>query len=158
MDTLFENNYTRCDKDVKALYKYVFFQNPAFLVIDLYFAAAFVYGVVNLIRHTDSTFWLICLPIAYLYQFLMYRFSVSSDLKKGLELNGGKPMEVHIEITEEGINNMPYTVIRKAIQTKNYIFLRTNAKMYFILRKNAFTKGTSEEFKAFLRSKGYKIK
>ena len=43
-------------------------------------------------------------------------------------------------------------------QTKNLILLKSRANLIYILRKDTFTKGTKDDFIAFLRSKGIKVK
>ena len=49
---------------------------------------------------------------------------------------------------------LPYDKVKKIAQTKSLIILRSQANFWYILPKNTFTKGTAEEFLAFLKSKG----
>lgn len=43
-------------------------------------------------------------------------------------------------------------------KTKNLILLQSKASLIYIFRKDTFTKGTTDDFVIFLRSKGIKIK
>ena len=53
---------------------------------------------------------------------------------------------------------LEYCNVNKAIQTKNLIILETKAKLFYVFAKDGFTKGSKEDFVAFLQSKGIKIK
>ena len=57
-----------------------------------------------------------------------------------------------------GADTVEFNKIKNAIQTKNYILLRSKANLIYIFCKDTFTVGTKEEFVSFLRAKGIKVK
>jgi hypothetical protein len=61
-------------------------------------------------------------------------------------------------IAPDGTVKLSFDKIKKARQTKNLILLHTKTNLTFIFRKDGFTQGSVDEFKAFIRSKGIKIK
>ncbi|MBR2715543.1 MAG: YcxB family protein [Ruminococcus sp.] len=82
------------------------------------------------------------------------------------ELFGG-PATIKSFVTEDsvralapsgGTNEVAYNNVRRAIQTENLIFLQTKANLLYVFLKDGFTLGTAEEFIAFLKSKGIKVK
>ena len=46
MEIVFENNYTRNKDTAKELYRYLYFQKPLFIVLDIFLAFTFVINVV----------------------------------------------------------------------------------------------------------------
>jgi len=60
--------------------------------------------------------------------------------------------------TTGAVNKLEYDKIRNVVQTKNLILLRSKANLIYIFRKDTFTKGTKDDFIAFLKVKGFKVK
>ena len=60
--------------------------------------------------------------------------------------------------TSGAVNKMELSSIKKVVQTKNLILVFTKARLVWILRKDTFGDRSKEEFLAFLRGKGLKIK
>ncbi len=83
------------------------------------------------------------------------------------EVNGGNSIHVDTIVTNEfiqntsstgSVNRIPYSKIKKVIQTKNLILLRSEANLVYIFCKDTFSKGTPDEFLTFLSKKGLKVK
>ncbi len=68
--------------------------------------------------------------------------------ENSLELAASNGSTINIELSK----------IRSAVQTKNYIVLRSDARLLYSFRKDGFTKGTKEDFLAFLKGKGIKVR
>lgn len=94
----------------------------------------------------------------------LYVFFRNKNLayNRALERNKGNPMEVKILITEKDIDiftnskkdmNIEFANIEKTIETKNYYTLVSKAKLAIVLKKDGFIKGTTNEFKKFLKQK-----
>lgn len=68
--------------------------------------------------------------------------------------------EKNFEIkNKNGLFNYKYFMIKKAYETKNYFYLYVSNENAFLVSKNTFTKGISEDFSAFIkRKKGMKFK
>ncbi|MBQ9112009.1 MAG: YcxB family protein [Clostridia bacterium] len=167
METLFENRYIRTPEIIKEIYRHYYFKRPLIIVFDILFAISFISNLLCLIIEntcTVSTFFV--LPVFFLFQVIMYMKTTKTVLKRDTEVNGGKLMEAVTVVTHEcvqstastgGVSRILFTQIKNTIKTKNLILLCTDAKMIYILPKSAFTKGTSDEFIAFMKSKGVKI-
>ena len=87
-------------------------------------------------------------------------------VKRDSEVHG-KEISVETIVTNEciqntastgAVNKLEYDKIRSAVKTKNLILLRSKANLIYIFRKDTFSKGTTDEFIAFLTSKGIKVK
>gem|GEM_PF-5325378 len=60
--------------------------------------------------------------------------------------------------TNESKGRLAYSVIHKALDSKNYLFLFQNAVNSFILDKSAFTGGSAEDLIVLLKKNGVKVK
>ena len=86
--------------------------------------------------------------------------------RRDAEVYGGA-LEVDTEITAVGLNTLAsngdsvsvsFDKIKYAKQTKKYIFLTTHTGVTFPIKKDSFTVGTKDEFVAFIRSRGIRLK
>lgn len=168
MEPLFQNRYVRDKDTAKALYGYLVFRRPISIVMHCLQAFIFLLFLTNWILRKDTTFFLLLFLVVlyYLMRILLYFNMTKNLLKRDKELNKGMPVEVQVDVTEEGIigrtatsvNEIPYTSIKKVYRTKKMFLLQTNAKLVIDLPVATFTKGTAEDFAAYLRGKGYKVK
>ena len=168
MDSLFENNYTRTLAITKELYRYWSFKRPFLVVFDILFGLFFVYHIIEYVvyHYSYNLIMSIYAPLFFLLQFYLYHRAAKTVIKRDMEIMNGRFMNIKIIATDQLIQNIsstgsiskvPYFKIEKVIQTKNLILLRSEAKLIYMLPKNSFTKGTPEEFIAFLRQKGLKV-
>ncbi len=166
METLFENRHTRNKQFVKEFYKFYFFQRKVlavcYVILFLCFVAEIWLGIA-----TKDVNWLvlILIPLIYLIQIYRYFCLTKIMLRRDEEISG-KEIEVETIVTDEYLQStssagtiikLEFDKIHTASETKNFILLRTKANLICILKKDAFTKGTTEEFKLFLKVKGIKI-
>ena len=67
--------------------------------------------------------------------------------------------EEKIVLSDLGNNTeLKLSVMKMAFGTKNYIVLITKANHMIILKKDSFTKGSSDELVEFFKQKGVKVK
>ena len=108
----------------------------------------------------------IFVPLFLLFQLYCYFRQVNTMVKRDSEVHG-KEISVETIVTNEyiqntastgAVNKLEYDKIRSAVKTKNLILLRSKANLIYIFRKDTFSKGTKDEFIAFLASKGIKVK
>ena len=167
MEVLFENTFLRTKKVAKEMYGYFYFRRIGMNVCYLFFGVFFILGVYNFFvyKHVDLIF-LLTGPIVYLFQIFLYCYQVNSLVRRDEELFGG-PTTIKSVVTEDsvralapsgGTNEVAYNNVRRAIQTENLIFLQTKANLLYVFLKDGFTLGTAEEFIAFLKSKGVRVK
>ena len=166
MNILFENNYTRTKELAKEIYQHFYFKRPLNIIFDVLFGLSFIANIVSLILGQYSNNGvLIFAPLFIAFQFYLYFKAVSVMIKRDNEVNSDNPIHVETIVTDEfirntastgSVNEIPYSKIKKAIQTKNLILLWSKANLIYIFRKDSFTKGDTAEFIAFLRQKGFK--
>ena len=165
MEIVFENNYTRNKDTAKELYRYLYFQKPLFIVLDIFLAFTFVINVVYIfIGEAYNLSILIGNPIVFILQTFLYFSHINAMVKRDRELckNG---ITIHTIVTNDyvqstsslgDVNTLEYSNIQHVAQTKHLLLLFTKAKLIYILKKDAFTKGNGEDFLAFLKEKGIK--
>ena len=98
------------------------------------------------------------------FYWLLYRRNIKLTMNRELEMSNGKPLEQRLVVTENcfigyaptSSMEIPFDNVKKVRQSKNLILVCTKAKQAFVFPKATFTKGTPEEFLAFLKSKGIK--
>ena len=167
MEVLFENSFLRTKKVAKEMYGYFYFKRIGMNICYIFYALLFIYQIYNWIANNrvELTFLLIG-PIVYLLQVFLYFYQVRALTKRDIELFGS-PAAIKTEVTENcvraiapsgGVNELTYINVRRAVQTKNLIFLQTKANLLYVFLKDGFTLGTAEEFIAFLKSKGVRVK
>lgn len=168
MDILFENSYVRNKALVKELYAFYFFRRPLIIASHILLALCIPLHLYNyFMSGWDAVHWLLVFLIIYFFlRIPLYFHQVNTVLRRDRELFDGE-ISISTVVTDQcleitspdgAINQFSLEKIIKVHQTKNLILLHSKAKLTFIIRKDAFTKGSADEFKAFLRSKGIKIK
>ena len=168
-DILFENRFTHTQEYYNELYFAIYFRKlrlaiGCLLIIAGSVLMAFGLGTYESIpveiivigSSVATTFYLIIVLRYFRIRKLKYR--------QAQELNSNEPVEAVLFVHEEGIEilnallgiyrTITFDKIEKALKTKHYYILITEAKIHWIFKKDGFTRGTSEEFVVFLASKG----
>lgn len=169
MKIIFENQFI-CTKDYyKEFYKYNCFKRPIIITINIILSISFLVSILSMIfpklivldANTAKANIATVLIILCLQIYVFFR-NKTLAYNRALERNKGNPMEVRLSITEKDIRiftnsekdmNIELANIEKAIETKDYYILVSKAKLAIALKKDAFIKGTENEFKEFLRQK-----
>lgn len=166
MEILFENRYVRNKDLAKEMYRYLIFQRRVMVVSYVFILLALLINLAAILVYKIYNWEIIILALLLLlFQAFRYYFGVKSFARRDQEAFG-KELEVqtivtadHFECTASNgaVTQVTFDKIKRAVRTKNLILLQTQARLLYILRGDAFTKGTKEEFVAFLRSKGIKV-
>ncbi len=167
MEILFENKYTRDREWSREIFRYFYFKRPLMILFDIIFVLYLVFGVYSSITSKNVAWGLIIIPIAW-FLFVVFYYVINRDVhfKRDLEMHG-KAVEVTATVTDEMISHsqstgselyLDYSNIKKAVQTKEYIFLITKTKLIYSFKKDSFTLGSADELLAFLKNKGVKVK
>ena len=166
MEILFENKYVRNLEWARQSYRYVCFRRPILIFCYIYLFAALLWGLYKSIFNGYINILIIVIPILFAVVFWMYKRSVKITLQRDIE-TFGKPCEVTVTVTDEAIMQtgsfggnycLKFYDIKKAVRTKNYIYIITNAKLMYTFKNDGFTVGDKDRFLDFLRMKGVKVK
>ena len=168
MDIVFKNTYVRNKALFKELYAYYYFGRPLMIVFHILFAIYIPVYLFNIFMYGwDNLYWSIIFFGIYVFiRIPLYFHQVNTVLKRDRELFDGE-ISISTVVTDQylesiapdgAVNQLSFEKIKRARQTKNLILLHTKTNLTFIFRKDGFTQGSVDEFKAFIRSKGIKIK
>lgn len=161
MEILFENTYIRTEDFAKEIFRYFFFKRKPLIALGVLF-------LLTLILNAYAGDWMIVIMLCVffvLFFALSYSRNVNLIIRRDEEISPN-PITVSTVVTDGYIQpstslgsvyKIYFRDIKQAAQTKNYILLTTKAVQMYAFRKDGFTKGTPEEFIAFLRTKGYKL-
>ena len=165
MEPLFENTYTAGKSFYQELYSYFHFRRPitvaAFIVCGICFASQLALAIFDLEYNLSIMILMALFP---LFKLFAYVNQVNSITKRNKEISTetisicSTVYEDHLEISASNGStvNIELSKIRSAVHTKNYVVLRSDARLIYSFGKDGFTKGTKDEFIAFLKSKGIK--
>ncbi|MDP4119833.1 MAG: YcxB family protein [Bacillota bacterium] len=168
-EILFECNYTRTKSILNEFNLYYCFKQPKFIVCDTMFAFLAVSNIIMLIMGDPQKFEASLIVIALVYLFLkILIFRVRRiAIKRELEINSNQPVIVNSAVFQDYIeitlsnngtkSSVCFSNIKKAVKTRNLIILITQANLYYLFPKDAFINNSSNDFIAFLKSKGIKI-
>ena len=164
---MFENKYTRDKEWAKDIYGYICIKRPIMFVFYVLFAIYLIKGILDLIIIHRAELFCFIVPLAWCVVIAFsYKRNVKLALRRDMELHS-KPIDVTVTVTDDMMihsqstgaeYNLRYSDIKKAVQTKKYIYVWSKANMLYSLKKDAFTYGSADDFVKFLRSKGIKIK
>ena len=172
-EILFENSHVRDKATVKEMYGYEYFKKPRQIVIFALLAFfVILYVGFSIWEYVCFGIWSMSYWIIVLYllvptvEFLLYKVSVKTMLKRDLEMCG-KEFEAKFKLTSDsiigegmngGVTETGFDKIKSSVQTKNLIVLRSKANLLFVFRKDGFSIGTKEDFVDFLKNKGIKVR
>lgn len=166
MEPLFENTYTQSKAFYQELYRYFHFRRPitvaAFIVCGICFASQLALAIFNLEYNLSIMILMALFP---LFKLFAYVNQINSITKRNKEISTEQISicstvhDDHLEISASNGStlNIELSKIRSAVHTKNYVVLRSDARLIYSFGKDGFTKGTKDEFITFLKSKGIKV-
>ena len=167
MDVLFKNSHTRDKKLISEIFRHHFFGSKWLVFLYAALALYFFMELADAIMgYAYDLIVLICVPTAFATVTYLYYTSVNTTIKRDIELHG-KEIECQVAVTDELIRissstgsetRVEYSSIKKGFLTKNTVVLITATRMMLIFTNDGFEIGTKEDFIAFLKTKGIKIK
>lgn len=169
MQTIFENQFICTKEYYNEYYKYICFKKPIMIIINIILSINFIVSIssiifpqLNMLEANTAEANIASVLIILCLQLYVFFRNKNLAYNRALERNKGNPMEVKILITEKDIGiftnskkdmNIEFANIEKTIETKNYYTLVSKAKLAIVLKKDGFIKGTTNEFKKFLKQK-----
>ena len=165
MEPLFENRYIQDEAMIREFFRRTQLLSPVYILGYLccvYFLLNFIF--VWAFFGYCELYYLIFTAALLGYYWLLYHRSIKLTMNRELEMSSGKPLERRLVVTEDCFIHytptssveIPFDSVKKVRQSKNLILVCTKAKQAFVFPKATFTRGTLEEFLAFLKSKGIK--
>lgn len=166
MNILFENSYVRDKQLAKEIYGHHFFRRKFMIICYIVASLSLIANIVNAVLYGSLYLFGFIIGLFLLaYPVVNYFIVVNTVVKRDMEMHG-KEVTAESIVTEDYIQNtlstgaiisVEYSKIKKAAQTRNLILLFSDANLIYIFRKDGFTKGTTDEFITFLKSKGIKV-
>ena len=169
MQTIFENQFICTKEYYNEYYKYICFKKPIMIIINIILSINFIVSIssiifpqLNMLEANTAEANIASVLIILCLQLYVFFRNKNLAYNRALERNKGNPMEVKILITEKDIDiftnskkdmNIEFANIEKTIETKNYYTLVSKAKLAIVLKKDGLIKGTTNEFKKFLKQK-----
>ena len=169
MQTIFENQFICTKEYYNEYYKYICFKKPIMIIINIILSINFIVSIssiifpqLNMLEANTAEANIASVLIILCLQLYVFFRNKNLAYNRALERNKGNPMEVKILITEKDIDiftnskkdmNIEFANIEKKIETKNYYTLFSKAKLAIVLKKDGLIKGTTNEFKKFLKQK-----
>ena len=164
----YESKYTMNEETYRAVMLYNL-KRPGFMVCHIIMGFYALFSLVlSLNGYVERAIMIAVIALTYLALVLVinYKF-IKLASKRKREVNGGTDPEVVCIISEEGIKystssgtnvKLDFSDIKRAVQTKKYIFLLSKSKLIYALKNDSFTFQKRQNLIEFLRYKGIKIK
>ena len=173
-DYLFECRYQMDDRLWDEILRYYYFRRPLsvaiFVLSGLFFALGVGLGVwaYCMIGEVPVQTWEILvlsfvLPLLHIWLYTAARKNRRKQLR---ELYGDKTIEVTVAVSETEVyhrsserteaSTVALSEIRRTFATEHTLCLVSRARIMYIMETSGFTKGTAEDCRAFLKSKGIK--
>lgn len=159
MENKFEIHYTRTKELLREYCLFAYFARPSMIACDCVLLALAAVSVVS-----GGTPLLALLPVIVIgMKLVLYLTMPNAMAKRDDEAASGGAVTVDASAGEDLLRfrvsngaeqELPYAKMKKLAQTKHLILVSSEAKLWYIFPKDAFTKGTPEDFLAFLKTKG----
>ena len=164
---LFENIHTRDEAFYKEIYFHHYFKRKICRFIDIWVGISLLMGFLGFLFETRPDYTVYgCYVLIALLRIIMYRRIVKVSMARQKEISASGNILYTITVTEETITHknslgseysIGFASIKKACQTKNYIVLQSEARQWYIFKKDGFVMGNCDDFLIFLQGNGYKV-
>ena len=163
-EPLFKNSFVRDEKTIKEFYKHNYLTATHFKIVYIGYTVLILFSLLTYDISLFAFYLVLGIVMALVFLF-SYLQKVKILIARDKETSNGKDLIVEISVFEDRIehiiletkNTLHFDNIRNVEQTKNYIYVMTNAKLAYIFKKDSFTLGNAEKFIEFLKSKGIKV-
>lgn len=164
-EPIFKNVFIRDEETLKEFYKHDYLKATRFRIIYIGYAILLLMSVLAYDISLFISYSLLGLILALIILF-SYSQNLKTTIARDKELANGRDIVSQISVFDDRIEltvlentqSVSFENVKRADQTKNYICVITKARFAYIFKKDSFTKGDSEGFIEFLRSKGIKVR
>ena len=167
-EVLFESTHIRDKAFWKEFYTYAFLKRPIFILIYIAVGISLVANLLSFFTDGEPRPFGLVSPIVYaLFVWWVVARSIKMSIKRENENGGGNPIVYTTEITNDSVRlqttlgtnyEVSLSNVKRVVQTKHYLMLKTPTAQFYPIKKDGFSKGTYEELCAHLRAKGFKVK
>ena len=167
MDILFKNSYVKSKDDIKDFYRFYCFKRKWIIAFDIMIGISFCANVLSaLLGYSYNISVFVGTALFVALQFFSYFYLVKKIETRDRNLYQGE-IKVELAATNDYIRmlssagldrQLGYDAITGVIQTKKLIFICSNDKLAYFIRKDSFEIGSEEDFLLFLKSKGVQVK
>lgn len=164
---MFECKGIRDKKLFKEIYFHILYKSGINLVLEIICGILFVLNIISVFCDDEPFyFFFYCYALIIVFKIWYYNRLVGICVAREKEHSFNGPIEYTTVIYDDRIvqksslgsdYTMLFSNIKKVFKTSHYIVLQSAAKQMFILEKEKFNVGDSEQLILFLREKGYKI-
>jgi hypothetical protein len=168
MELIYKNSYIKTKDFYNEYYKCVHLTNRRNIVLIVIGAICIAVNLSALIFSGGDSALLINLTIVVLLvcgaKFIAYKAESDTRHKQDLEFGGGKPLEISLTVTQNGLDyyvanyqtktHFNFADLRRARKLGGFFVVTTKSAYPLIFRKDSFVTGSPDEFLTFLRSRG----
>ncbi len=167
MEILFKNTYVQSEEWLREVNKYLFFRKPTTLLLHVLCSLLFILGLYEAVAFNEINYVFLFLPFCWLLIFLRIALTLNSTQIKRMKEAQTLDKSVCTEVGQDEIYyrnekgteyKIAYADIKFAVETPNYILIQTKAKLAYTVYRYGFEVGHVDDFLAFLKEKGVKIK
>ena len=167
MEPKFKAQFNVTKELLKSLSFFMYFLRPIRIVLNVLFLLYFANAVyVFFAYYYYVTFGLWFIPLVWAFEVYAYFRSINLSMKRYKETHNENSnatyefFDDHFESTATtGTEyNVDYSSIVKFTNNKKLVFLRSKARLIYWIPINSLEGGDLDEFKAFLKTKGIKVK
>ena len=163
-ELLYKNTFIRDKNTIGEMFKNYYLKSTRFKIIYYILIAAQLFSFCSDLDFFFTILFYNCIAIALI--LLSYYYNVKIAIKRDKEISNGKEILVDVNVyddrLEANIIEYKHTLywgdVDYASATKNYIIINTKARFSYILKKDSFSIGTSEQFLEFLKDNNIKVK
>ena len=167
MEILFKNTYKQTEEWIREVNKYTFFRKPMTLLSHVLCSLLFVGGVYKAVAFNEIIYIYLFLPFFWFLMFLRIALTINNTQIKRMKEAQLLDKSVCTEVFQDEISyknekgaeyKIAYADIKFAIETPSYILIQTKARLVYSIYRYGFEVGHVDDFMAFLKDKGVKIK
>ena len=167
MQPLFECRFADDKEWAKDIYGLIHLRRPLLWVADAVLLVCFLFGIYTAVvwQYVDYLL-LIGAPMMVSVRFVLYGIQTKLVIKRQVEMYG-KTVENVWTVTDDEMTasmssgaeyHVHYADVKRAVQTKKFVYLWSKTRTVYSFKKDGFTVGTADEFIEFLKSKGIRVK
>lgn len=166
MESLFELRYVLTPETYRDFYRWGYFYRPASLAVNVLCIIPFVFELILLaLGHGYSLRYMLFLPLLLVWHVIGYYNALRVTGKRLLEVNQEPPScEIFLysdhlidRSSDSQEKHLEFQNIKRVYELSRTVLILTNAKLVFILPKDAFVKGDAEGLVQYFLSRGIRV-
>lgn len=169
MESLFELRYVLTPETYRDFFRWGYFYRPASLALNIFCIIFFLFELILLVlRQGYNLFYMLFFLLVPVLRVFGYYRALRLMGKRLLEINQEPPISEILLYSDHLIDRvnrgsnceekyLEYQNIKCVYELRRTILILTNAKLVFILPKDAFVKGDAESLAQYFLSRGIRV-